>query len=163
MIWWPRLAIEFAAGHETDNSSRGGHSQWQSRLVLDLVMLYQIRPGGAGEGPFGLNRDSMATSDSDGVRRRLAGSRRGSAAVKAEFEEAITRRRYCELVGIHATTLKKWERERVVEPELIEILNSPTRVFTQADVRFGRRLIKLLKAHPGEFSVADAAARARRG
>jgi hypothetical protein len=90
-------------------------------------------------------------------RRQLQGSRRGSAAVQREFAAAITRRRFCELVGIHAKTLKRWERLGIVEGRLVPILNSPTRVFSESDVRFGRKLIALLRSRPGELSVADAA------
>ena len=75
----------------------------------------------------------------------------------AEFDAAITRKRYCRLVGIHATTLQKWERQGAVEPRLVRILNSPTRVFTEDDVRFGKKLIALLRARPGELSIRDAA------
>ena len=77
--------------------------------------------------------------------------------VKAKFDAAITRKRYCELVGIHPTTLQKWERQGVVEPRLVQILNSPTRVFSKDDVRFGKKLIALLRARPGELSIRDAA------
>ena len=90
-------------------------------------------------------------------RRQLAGSRRGSAVVRDQFESAITRRRFCALVGINATTLRKWEKLGVVEPRFEVILNSPTRVFSEADVGFGKRLIALLREAPGRYSVKEAA------
>ena len=93
----------------------------------------------------------------DAKRRQLQGSRRGSAAVQREFSAAITRRRFCELVGMHPKTLKRWERLGVVEGQLVPILNSPTRVFSESDVRFGKSLIALLRSRPGELSVAEAA------
>jgi hypothetical protein len=98
----------------------------------------------------------------DAKRRQLQGSRRGSAAVQREFAAATTRRRFCELVGIHPTTLEKWERLGIVEGRLVPILNSPTRVFSESDVRFGRSLITLLRSRPGELSVAEAARTLRR-
>jgi DNA-binding transcriptional MerR regulator len=61
------------------------------------------------------------------------------------------------LVGIHATTLRKWEKQGIVAPSLVTILNSPTRVFTDEDVAFGRRLIAMLRERPGELSVGEAA------
>ncbi len=69
----------------------------------------------------------------------------------------ITRRRFCELVGVHPTTLKKWEKRGLVQPELAIVMNSPTRVFTDADVQWGRTLIALLRSRPGELSVEEAA------
>jgi hypothetical protein len=98
-------------------------------------------------------------STSEAKRRQLEGSRRGAEAVRAEFGAAITRRRYCELVGVHPTTLRKWEKRGLVQPELAAVMNSPTRVFTDADVEWGRALIALLRARPGEMSVEDAAKR----
>ena len=95
--------------------------------------------------------------------RQLAGSARGSAAVKEQFESALTRHRFCELVGINATTLRKWEKLGVVEPRLEVILNSPTRVFTRQDVSFGKSLIALLRRSPGRYSVKEAADQVRGG
>jgi DNA-binding transcriptional MerR regulator len=101
-------------------------------------------------------------SSKDAKRRQLRGSRRGSAAVQREFARAITRRRFCELVGIHQTTLEKWERRGIVVPRLETILNSPTRVFNERDVEFGRRLIVLLRERQGMLSLEEAARLARR-
>jgi hypothetical protein len=95
---------------------------------------------------------------STGARRRLAGSRSGGEVVRSRFGEALTRRRYCELVGIHPTTLRRWEGAGVVRPSLETILGSPTYVFQQADVAFGKRLAALLRRRPGELSLAQAAA-----
>ena len=95
-------------------------------------------------------------------RRQLEGSQRGAESVRSDFASATTRRRFCELVAIHPTTLKKWEKQGVLRPRLKTILNSPTRVFSEEDVEFGRRLIALLRARPGEFSLEEAAAISRR-
>lgn len=93
----------------------------------------------------------------DAKRRRTNGSKLGAEQVKREFESVITRRRYCELVGIHATTLKKWEKLGVLKPALVPVLNSPTRVFTDDDVEFGKRLLGQLRSHAGLISVEQAA------
>ena len=95
-------------------------------------------------------------------RRQLEGSRRGAEAVRVEFAAAITRRRYCELVDIHPTTLRKWERQGLVKPQMAMILRSPTRIFSEQDVAFGQRLIALLRSRRGEISIAQAAVLARR-
>ena len=79
--------------------------------------------------------------------------------MRADFASVITRRRYCELVGIHPTTLRKWERRGLVQPQLSRVMNSPTRVFTDADVQWGRKLIALLRSEPGGLSVDEAAKR----
>src|SRR5215216_7426306 len=86
---------------------------------------------------------------SEGAQRRLAGSRRGAEAIKASFSNVITRTRYCELVGIHRTTLRRWEREGVVRPALVPMHNIPTHVFTEDDVDLGRRVVALLKDGSG--------------
>lgn len=121
--------------------------------------LYQKRQGVTG-GPSRL-WDEMGLS-SDGKRRQLAGSRRGAAAVSEEFDAAITRRRYCALVGIHPTTLRRWEQAGVVRGKREAILGIPTTTFTEVDVDFGRRLVGALRARPGEVSLEQAAARATR-
>jgi DNA-binding transcriptional MerR regulator len=83
--------------------------------------------------------------------------------VEEAFSAALTRRRFCELVGIHGKTLTKWERAGVLEPATAVILNSPTRVFSSDDVEFGQALIAFLHKHPGRYSVAEAAEVLRRG
>jgi hypothetical protein len=98
-----------------------------------------------------------------GRQRQLAGSRRGSAVVREAFGAAITRRRYCQLVGIHSTTLSKWEKRGILRPEMALIMNSPTRVFAPEDVELGRRIIGLLRENPGRYAVDDAARIARAG
>lgn len=156
----PSWRLKVAPGYETDNTPGGGRSQ---RLITPDSPGWEIFTTNAGGAQGrGLIRDTRAMSRrtqpvSASKRRQLEGSRRGSAAVKAEFDSAITRRRYAELVGIHATTLQKWERHGVVKPRLATILNSPTRVFTNEDVEFGKKLIALLRQRPGELSVKDAA------
>jgi hypothetical protein len=99
---------------------------------------------------------------SKAARRRLAGSRRGAEAIKASFSNVITRTRYCELVGIHRTTLRRWEREGVMRPALLPVRNIPTHVFTEDDVDLGRRLVALLKDGSGRLSLAEAKRQARR-
>lgn len=79
------------------------------------------------------------------------------------FEQVITRKRFCELVGIHSNTLKRWESMGVVDPRLVHVARVPTRVFSDKDVAFGRRLIGLLRSRSGEISIADAAEQVRHG
>lgn len=107
---------------------------------------------------------SRRTTDSDlesARRRQQAGAQRGAELVQAEFAAALTRRRYCELVGIHATTLRRWEKAGVVTPRLETIMRIPTRVFERDDVAFGRRLVTLLSGRSGTMSVVEAAAQLR--
>jgi DNA-binding transcriptional MerR regulator len=94
----------------------------------------------------------------DALQRQREGSRKGADLVRAEFAAALTRRRFCEIVGIHEMTLKRWEREEVVSPRTEVILNSPTRVFAPEDVTFGKRLIALLRERSGTLSLREAAA-----
>lgn len=75
----------------------------------------------------------------------------------------LTRKRYCEVVGIHPTTLKRWEAAGVLRPSLQNVMNSPTRVFTPEDVAFGKRLVSVLSSSPGQISVKDAARLLKRG
>jgi DNA-binding transcriptional MerR regulator len=96
-----------------------------------------------------------------GKRRRLAASRQGAQTVRSEFAAALTRKRYCELVGIHASTLARWERLGVVQPEMAEVLGIPTRIFSPEQVEFGKRLRVLLHERHGTISVKDAAALVR--
>jgi hypothetical protein len=93
---------------------------------------------------------------------RLEASRLGAAAVQASFGAVLTRRRFAELVGISTTTVRRWETAGVVVPRLEIVLGSPTKVFQPTDVEFGRRLASMIRRHPGEFSLAEAAARLRR-
>jgi hypothetical protein len=93
--------------------------------------------------------------------RQQAGAQRGAELVQAEFAAVLTRRRYCELVGIHATTLRRWEAAGVVNPRLETIMKIPTFVFERDDVAFGRRLVTLLSERSGTMSVVEAAAQVR--
>lgn len=93
--------------------------------------------------------------------RLRQGSERGGRAVSESFAGLITRRRFCELVDIHRTTLKRWEKAGVVEPTLEPVIGIMTYVFTPDDVEFGRRLARLLASRPGEFSLGEAAAEVR--
>lgn len=77
--------------------------------------------------------------------------------VQAEFAAVLTRRRFCEVVGIHKTTLRRWEAAGVVVPRTETIMGSPTKVFEREDVVFGRRLVELLHQESGTVSVVDAA------
>lgn len=77
--------------------------------------------------------------------------------MQAEFGAVLTRRRFCELVGIHATTLRRWEKAGVVRPRLESILNSPTYVFERNDVAFGRRLAGVLAERAGSVTLSAAA------
>jgi hypothetical protein len=99
---------------------------------------------------------------SEGAQKRLAGSRRGAEAIRASFSDVITRTRYCELVGIHRTTLRRWEREGVVRPTLVPVRNIPTHVFSEDDVDVGRRVVVLLRRGSGRLSLAEATQLARR-
>lgn len=104
----------------------------------------------------------MAKLSSEGRKRRQAGSRRGAETIKASFAQAITRDRYCELVGIHRTTLRRWEKEGVIQPTLVPIRNIPTHTFTPGDVAIGQRIAALLREGPAGLSLVQAADRARK-
>ena len=95
--------------------------------------------------------------EADGVERRLIGSQRGAAQVKTTFDEYVTRRRYCGLVGIHATTLRRWERAGVVRPRKEPILGILTWVFSDEDVQLGRAVKALLDERSGTLSAIEAA------
>lgn len=69
----------------------------------------------------------------------------------------ITRKAYCERVGIHPTTLRRWEQAGIVTPTRQAVRNILTYVFSADDVRFGRRLAKHLAEHPGSVSLVEAA------
>lgn len=121
-------------------------------------------PGTYGEGSLGSPyTQPMPQLSKKAKQRQLEGSRKGSAIVEEAFSTALTRRRYCELVGIHAKTLAKWERAGVVKPETTVIMNSPTWVFCQGDVELGQALIAFLHRHPGRYSISQAAQVVRAG
>ena len=102
-----------------------------------------------------------ASPDDRRARQRRAASPRGAAAVKQAFDEVLTRRRYAEQVGIHPTTLRRWEAAGVVSPTATAILGIPTRVYTETDVEIGRRVVQLLAEHAGVMSLEQAADAAR--
>lgn len=109
-----------------------------------------------------MDRVPISGETAEGRQRRLDASKRGSQTVAREFERAITRKQFCARVGIHANTLARWERAGIVAPELRVVMGSQTRIFTKDDVRFGRQLITLLRNRPGELTLAEAAALARK-
>lgn len=74
----------------------------------------------------------------------------------------MTRKRYCELVGIHRTTLKRWERVGVVVPVMESVIGIRTATFTPDDVAVGRLAAQLLEENRGVLSLEDAFQRARR-
>jgi hypothetical protein len=100
--------------------------------------------------------------DLDPQRRIREGSRRGGARVREEFEGVITRKRYCELVGIHRTTLKRWERAGVVEPVMQSVIGIRTATYAPGEVEVGRLAAQLLEENRGALSLKDAFERARR-
>jgi len=80
--------------------------------------------------------------------------------VSREFASVITRNRFCELVGIHRTTLRRWEAAGVVRPQMGAVLGVRTAIYSKADVELGREIVRLLEANPGRLSLRQAAARA---
>lgn len=109
------------------------------------------------------NREPESSDPEEARSRQRAGAQRGAHLVQAEFAAVLTRRRYCELVGIHATTLRRWEAAGIVTPQLETVMRTPTNVFARADVAFGRRLTAMLAEHSGTLSLGEAAARLRAG
>jgi hypothetical protein len=106
-------------------------------------------------------KKSEQDDERDAAERQRNGSRKGADLVRAEFAAALTRRRYCEIVGIHEMTLKRWERAGVLSPRTEVILNSPTRVFAPEDVMFGKRLIGVLRERSGTLNLVEAASLVR--
>ncbi len=92
-----------------------------------------------------------------GERQRRAASKRGGAAVQQAFGEVLTRRVFAERVGIHMTTVRRWEAHGIVVPTREDVLGIPTLIFTEADVEFGKALAQLLKKRLGELSLEQAA------
>jgi hypothetical protein len=97
-----------------------------------------------------------------GERQRRAASKRGGAAVQQAFGEVLTRRVFAERVGIHMTTVRRWEALGVVAPKREPVLGIPTLIFTEADVAFGKALAQLVRDRPGELSLHQAADIVRR-
>lgn len=106
--------------------------------------------------PQDRNRDSEISDES--AERIRRGSKRGSKLVSEEFASKLTRRRFCEEVGIHRNTLKRWEAAGVFKPTFEDVLGSKTALYTQDDIERGRAIAELLKANPGEMSLSRAAA-----
>jgi len=98
----------------------------------------------------------------ESARRIREGSAQGAALVSSEFAAVLTRRRFCELVGIHKTTLRRWEAAGVVRPEMQSVLSIRTAVFPEADVTIGREIVRLLAENSGRLSLKEAAEIARR-
>jgi hypothetical protein len=96
-----------------------------------------------------------------GRKRRLAASKEGSKIVADEFATALTRRRAAERIGVHPGTLAKWEQAGVVKPRTVKILGSPTKVYDERDIEFGKRVVQILAEDRGRVSLKEAAKRAR--
>ena len=94
--------------------------------------------------------------------RACSGTNSVGRAVQAEFRQVITRRRYSELVGIHPTTLRRWQAAGILRSWVETVLNSPTHVFQESDVAFGKRLADVLRERPGELNLREAARIAER-
>jgi hypothetical protein len=97
-----------------------------------------------------------------GERQRRAASKRGGATVKQAFAEVLTRRLFAERVGIHRTTVRRWEALGIITPTPESVLGIPTLVFTEADVEFGKALAQVLASRPGELTLHQAAELVRR-
>ena len=82
--------------------------------------------------------------------------------MKQAFAEVLTRRTFAERVGIHMTTVRRWEAVGLVVPTRETVLGIPTLVFTEADVDFGKALARTLAERPGQLSLTEAADIARR-
>lgn len=98
---------------------------------------------------------------SRGERRRRAASRRGAASVRDAFGDALTRRVFAAQVGIHLTTVRRWEALGIVKPELRTVLRIPTLIFSEGDVLLGQAIVELLRSNRGTMSLEQAAAIAR--
>ncbi len=97
-----------------------------------------------------------------GERQRRAASKRGGAAVQQAFGEVLTRRAFAKRVGIHMTTVRRWEALGIVAPTRRDVLGIPTLIFDESDVEFGKALAKLVGERPGELSLHQAADIVRR-
>jgi hypothetical protein len=96
-----------------------------------------------------------------GDRRRRAASKRGGDTIRQAFEEVLTRRVFAERVGIHITTVRRWEALGVVTPRLEAVRGIPTKIFAPDDVALGRQIVAIMQQQPGELSLTDAASIAR--
>ncbi len=102
-------------------------------------------------------RDRRTPPPERARQQRLAASKRGAAAVQRAFAEVLTRRVFAERVGVHLTTVRRWEAHGIVEPALVPILGIPTLIFTEDDVMFAKALLRTLTERPGELSLRQAA------
>jgi hypothetical protein len=102
-------------------------------------------------------RSRKPIETTEGTMRRLAGSKKGAEEIRQAFADVITRRVFSERVGIHLSTVRRWESMGVVEPILREVRGIPTMVFSEDDVSFGLKVVRLLKANPGTISLTEAA------
>lgn len=97
----------------------------------------------------------------EGAAKRLAGSRKGAETIREAFAQTLTRRHFAQLVGIHPTSLMRWEKAGIVTPTTTTVLGITTKVYTDKDVEFGHIVVRLLNAERGRLSLTDAAALAR--
>lgn len=97
-----------------------------------------------------------------GERERRAASKRGGAAVQQAFGEVLTRRVFAGRVGIHMTTVRRWEAHGIIVPTREDVLGIPTLIFNESDVEFGKALAQLVRDRPGELSLHQAADIVRR-
>lgn len=97
-----------------------------------------------------------------GERQRRAASKRGAATVQRAFADVLTRRAFAERVGIHLTTVRRWEAFGIIKPRRESVLGIPTLIFTEADAEFGKALAEILAARPGELTLHQAAELVRR-
>lgn len=91
------------------------------------------------------------------ARRVKEGSLAGGESVKQKFAEHITRSYFCDAVGIHRNTLKKWEKLGIFTPGFTKILNIRTAVYSAEDVERGKRIAALIADNFGTMSVKRAA------
>lgn len=92
-----------------------------------------------------------------GAVSRLEASRRGATTVAEAFRSAITRKTFANRLGMHTTTVRRWEALGIVHPQQKEVLGIPTMVFSEKDVERGRAIVALLGAHQGTMSLKQAA------
>ena len=102
------------------------------------------------------NPNSVNSEETE--RRIELGAQQGGELTRKAFAEHITRKRFCDEVGIHRNTLKKWEKLGIVEPQFLEILKSRTAVFEQKDVERGKQIATLIADNAGTLTVKQAAA-----
>lgn len=91
-------------------------------------------------------------------RRVWEGALAGGESTRSKFAEKITRTRFCEEVGIHRNTLKKWEKLGVVRPWFTDILKTRTAIYDQKDVERGKEIAALIRDNPGEMTLRRAVA-----